>query len=105
MKKNEDVKLLRAAIKKSPKRQLTYEENLLLREEICNNPNEYFTTNEVAKVLGVDPETVRRWARLKKIPYSIVTTHIVYLIQGATIAKLLPRYPIFDDFTSYKVFN
>ena len=104
MKENEDIKLLRAAIK-SPKRQLTYEENLMLREEICNNQNAYFTTNEVAKVIGVVPETVRRWAREEKIPYIIVTTHTVYWIPGSAIVKILPKYPIYDNFKSYKVFN
>lgn len=29
---------------------------------------EYYTTNEVAKLLGVCPETVRRWIRDGKLP-------------------------------------
>ena len=37
--------------------------------EIVAKQNERLTTDEVAEVFDTTPATVRRWARLAKIPY------------------------------------
>ena len=37
--------------------------------EIVAKQNERLTTDEVAEVFDTTPATVRRWARLDKIPY------------------------------------
>jgi excisionase family DNA binding protein len=35
------------------------------------NGNDYMTTGEVAKVLGISPKTVARWAKEGKLPHLV----------------------------------
>jgi excisionase family DNA binding protein len=42
-----------------------------LQDTDSNGSNDYMTTGEVAKTLGISPKTVARWAKEGKLPHLV----------------------------------
>jgi excisionase family DNA binding protein len=42
-----------------------------LSETISNGNHDYYTTGEVARILGISPKTVARWAKEGKLPHLV----------------------------------
>ncbi len=52
--------------------------------------SQYLTTGEVARLLGVSSESVRRWCTQAKVP-ALVTAGGMHLIHRDDVDKLRPR--------------
>jgi excisionase family DNA binding protein len=42
-----------------------------LHDTASNGKHDYYTTGEVARILGISPKTVARWAKEGKLPHLV----------------------------------